>query len=119
DRRGKAGRVLDVGVREGELGERRRGFDLHAVGGERRQRALSHRIEGALAQRAADGEDSQGHDYFSAAIGLTSTPTRSMSISQLSPGRIQIGLGLRAWPTPEGVPVKTISPGSSVMPWVT
>src|SRR5262249_34962850 len=57
--------------------------------------------------------------YFSFAIGLTSTPTPSMSISQVSPAFIHTGFGLRAWPTPEGVPVNTISPGSRVMPCVT
>src|SRR3954453_13813485 len=57
--------------------------------------------------------------YFSFSIGFESTPTPSISISQVSPCFIHIGFGLRAWPTPEGVPVKTTSPGSSVMPWVT
>ena len=55
--------------------------------------------------------------YFSSSIGLKSTPTPSMSISQVSPCFIHTGFGLRAWPTPDGVPVKTMSPGSSVMPW--
>ena len=55
--------------------------------------------------------------YFSSSIGFDSTPTPSMSISQVSPGFIQIG-GLRGWPTPDGVPVKQMSPGSSVMPCV-
>src|SRR6516162_6464496 len=61
----------------------------------------------------------RGVPYFSFSIGFTSTPTPSMSISQVSPCFIHTGFGLRAWPTPEGVPVKTISPGSSVMPCVT
>ena len=34
--------------------------------------------------------------YFSSSIGLRSTPTPSISISQLSPCFIQTGLGLRA-----------------------
>jgi hypothetical protein len=43
----------------------------------------------------------------------------SISISQTSPCFIHTGFGLRAWPTPDGVPVKMMSPGSSVMPCVT
>src|SRR5262249_12720460 len=54
---------------------------------------------------------------FSSSIGLRKTPIPSISISQTSPCRIQAG-GLRAWATPEGVPVSKRSPGSSVMPWV-
>ena len=61
------------------------------------------------------GDD--GRSYFSSSIGLTSTPTPSMSISQVSPPFMNIG-GLRAKPTPDGVPVMMMSPGSSVMPWV-
>src|SRR5262249_2707604 len=54
-----------------------------------------------------------GLPYFSFSIGFTSTPTPSISISQVSPCFIHTGFGLRAWPTPDGVPVKTMSPGSS------
>src|SRR5262249_21887686 len=64
-------------------------------------------------------DEGQPLPYFSFSIGFTSTPTPSMSISQVSPCFIHTGLGLRAWPTPEGVPVKTMSPGSSVIPWGT
>ena len=66
----------------------------------------SHRFGGRLSS------------YFSSSIGLRSTPTPSTSISQTSPGFIQTGSGLRAWPTPDGVPVNRMSPGSSVMPSV-
>jgi hypothetical protein len=55
--------------------------------------------------------------YFSSWIGFDNTPIRSISTSQVSPCFIQIG-GLRQQPTPEGVPVTMMSPGSSVMPWV-
>ena len=71
-----------------------------------------------------DHRDKPGEDdggllfYFSSSIGFDSTPTPSMSISQVSPFFIQTG-GLRAMPTPDGVPVKMMSPGSSVMPCVT
>ena len=54
----------------------------------------------------------------SSLIGLTSTPIFSISISQVSPFFIHTG-GLRAKPTPDGVPVTITSPGSSVMPWET
>ena len=70
------------------------------------------RVSGGLAPH------SNGDDYFSSSIGFDSTPMPSMSISQVSPGFIQSG-GLRGWPTPDGVPVKQMSPGSSVMPCVT
>ena len=54
--------------------------------------------------------DAGGSDcYFSFSIGFESTPTPSMSISQVSPCLIHTGLGLRAWPTPEGVPVSRVS----------
>ncbi len=43
---------------------------------------------------------------------LRSMPSPSISTSQTSPAFIQIGFGLRAWPTPDGVPVKMMSPGS-------
>src|SRR3990172_7569837 len=55
--------------------------------------------------------------YFSSSIGLRSRPTPSIAISATSPCFIHTG-GLRAWPTPDGVPVTSTSPGSSVMPWV-
>ncbi len=55
---------------------------------------------------------------YSSAIGLRNVPTPWISTSTVSPFFIQTGLGLRAWPTPDGVPVKMTSPGSSVMPWV-
>jgi hypothetical protein len=54
---------------------------------------------------------------FSSSIGLSRMPMPSISISQTSPRRIQAG-GLRAWATPDGVPVSRRSPGSSVMPLV-
>jgi len=57
--------------------------------------------------------------YFSSSIGLRSTPMPSISISHTSPFFIHTGFGLRAWPTPDGVPVKMMSPGSSVSPCVT
>src|SRR5262245_4099574 len=60
----------------------------------------------------------EGQSYFSSAMGLRKTPTFSISISQVSPAFIQTGSGLRAWPTPDGVPVRMTSPGSSVMPLV-
>jgi hypothetical protein len=47
---------------------------------------------------------------------LRSVPTPSISISHTSPLRIQTGSGLRAWPTPDGVPVKMMWPGSGVSP---
>ena len=56
---------------------------------------------------------------FSSSTGLLRTPTPSISTSQTSAAFIQTGLGLRAWPTPDGVPVRMISPGSNVMPLVT
>ena len=43
------------------------------------------------------------------------TPMPWISTSQVSPFFIHTG-GLRAWPTPDGVPVKMTSPGSSVIP---
>jgi len=51
--------------------------------------------------------------YPSPTTGLCSTPSRSISTSTLSPGWRNTG-GLRAKPTPGGVPVKMRSPGSSV-----
>src|SRR6185295_17513721 len=60
----------------------------------------------------------EGRPYVSSAMGLRKTPTFSISISQVSPAFIQTGSGLRAWPTPDGVPVRMTSPGSSVMPLV-
>jgi hypothetical protein len=54
---------------------------------------------------------------FSSSIGLRSTPTPSISTSQTSPARMNTG-GLRAKPTPDGVPVTMMSPGSSVIAWV-
>ncbi len=50
--------------------------------------------------------DSRDH-YFSSTIGFDSTPTFSMSISQVSPPFMNTG-GLRAKPTPEGVPVISV-----------
>ena len=55
---------------------------------------------------------------FSSSIGLRSMPTPSISTSTVSPAFIHTGSGLRAWPTPDGVPVNRMSPGSSVMPSV-
>ena len=52
--------------------------------------------------------------YPDAAIGLRRIPIPSISISQESPGFIQTG-GFRAKPTPSGVPVTMMSPGSSVI----
>src|SRR5262245_35941957 len=54
---------------------------------------------------------------FSSWIGLRRIPMPSISTSQLSPSCIHTG-GLRAPPTPDGVPVTITSPGSSVMPCV-
>src|SRR5437660_21421 len=54
---------------------------------------------------------------FSSAIRLRRIPTCSISTSTVSPLFIQTG-GLRAWPTPDGVPVKMTSPGSRLMPCV-
>ena len=51
--------------------------------------------------------------YHSALIGLARMPMPSISISTISPSFIQRG-GLRPWPTPDGVPMITRSPGSSV-----
>ena len=73
-------------------------------------------VAGHRQNAAMPGDDAVS--YFSSAIGLTSTPTPSMSISQVSPPFMNTG-GLRAKPTPDGVPVMMMSPGSSVMPWVT
>ena len=50
----------------------------------------------------------------SAITGLRRVPRQSISTSTTSPGLSQTG-GLRAMPTPGGVPVKIRSPGSSVM----
>lgn len=52
-------------------------------------------------------------DYVAAATRLRSTPSRSISTSTTSPGLRNTG-GVRAMPTPGGVPVKITSPGSSV-----
>ena len=46
--------------------------------------------------------------------GWRSMPMRSISISIASPAFIHTG-GVRAWPTPAGVPITITSPGSSVM----
>src|SRR6266566_2092209 len=48
--------------------------------------------------------------------GLFNQPTLSITTSITSPGRRNTG-GLRAKPTPGGVPVAITSPGSSVMVW--
>src|SRR5262249_55913319 len=48
-------------------------------------------------------------------IRLRSLPTFSTSVSIKSPGFKNSG-GVRAKPTPSGVPVAMIAPGSSVMP---
>src|SRR3569833_267430 len=50
----------------------------------------------------------------SSRTGLRRSPMPSISISHTSPSRIQTG-GVRAWPTPGGVPMAITSPGSSVM----
>src|SRR5262249_44750001 len=55
---------------------------------------------------------------FSSSIGLRSTPIPSISISHVSTAFIHGGSGLRAWPTPDGVPVRMTSPGSNVIPLV-
>ena len=47
-------------------------------------------------------------------MGLLKIPSFSISIWQVSPARRK-RCGVRAAPTPGGVPVETISPGSSVM----
>src|SRR5690606_14001589 len=51
----------------------------------------------------------------SATTGFLRTPTRSTSTSQTSPGFMK-SCGSMAMPTPEGVPVTMMSPGSRVMP---
>ena len=80
----------------------------------------------AFLRRAAGGDEDVGdemlqriggdarHISVSSTIGLRRMPMPSISISQTSPSFIQTG-GLRACPTPDGVPVTTRSPGSSVI----
>ena len=51
--------------------------------------------------------------YSSATTGFTSSPMPSTVTVTTSPGTSQRG-GLRAKPTPAGVPVEMMSPGSSV-----
>src|ERR1035441_6939055 len=51
--------------------------------------------------------------YPSATTGFTSSPSPSTRTTTSSPGFSQRG-GLRANPTPPGVPVEMMSPGSSV-----
>src|SRR5581483_268726 len=110
----------------------------HQAGGERRLGgALSLRAERAFIKaiveeraqlvraggikRSGDGGGSarghrtSGRFFQGATISTWSTPMPSMSPSTLSPGFRNTG-GTRAKPTPEGVPVLMISPGSSVMP---
>ena len=107
---------------------------LADVGGKKRQPEpqadphgfLRRRRRGEQAQRQERGENAQRfasemmrhQPIFSSAIGLRSTPMCSISTSHTSPSFIHTG-GLRANPTPEGVPVNIMSPGSSVMPCVT
>src|SRR5581483_3579639 len=64
---------------------------------------------------SARGHRTSGRFFQGATISTWSTPMPSMSPSTLSPGFRNTG-GTRAKPTPEGVPVLMISPGSSVMP---
>src|ERR1022692_4003200 len=52
-------------------------------------------------------------NHFSCTTGFRSSPSPSISTSTTSPSFIYTG-GLRATPTPGGVPVKITSPGSSV-----
>ena len=52
-------------------------------------------------------------DYASALTGLVSVPMPSISMLMVSPGRRKTG-GLRAHPTPSGVPVTITVPGSRV-----
>src|SRR6185295_9081618 len=52
--------------------------------------------------------------FYCPATGLARTPRPSISTSIRSPGLRKTG-GLRANPTPAGVPVEIMSPGSSVM----
>jgi hypothetical protein len=42
-----------------------------------------------------------------------------LDLADVAPASSRHGFGLRACPTPDGVPVKMMSPGSSVMPCVT
>jgi hypothetical protein len=55
-------------------------------------------------------------DYASSTMAFWRTPTRSTSMSTMSPAFIQIGGFLRA-PIPPGVPVTMTSPGSSGAMW--
>jgi hypothetical protein len=50
-------------------------------------------------------------------LGLRKRPIRSISTSHTSPGAIHSG-GVRAKPTPAGVPQAMTSPGSSVVTWL-
>ena len=94
--------------------------DLDLVLRQRRMRRRAKRQRRAESQASGEATAARMRPQpaFSSAIGLRKIPTRSISTSMVSPFFIQTGLGLRAWPTPDGVPVKMMSPGSSVMPWV-
>ena len=68
-------------------------------------------------EAAADGTDADcpgGHPAHPATIGVRSTPMPSPSISTTSPAFMNTG-GFWKMPTPAGVPVETMSPGSSGM----
>src|SRR5262245_2923163 len=68
----EAGRVLDVGIVEGKLGERRRFLDGHAGGRQPGQEIHDHPVERAFAQAAADADDVElsGHGQSFAVRGL-------------------------------------------------
>ena len=87
------------------------------------QHAMARLAEQRRGHRAARAEADDGDVEARAAItsgglvatiGLRSVPMRSISISIASPAFIHTG-GVRAWPTPAGVPITITSPGSSVM----
>ncbi len=84
-----------------------------------RQHAISHPAGGHKIDRQPSCRPEAGRQvvcyptYASAMTGFSSTPIRSISMRTTSPGRKK-RCGEAAMPTPAGVPVETMSPGSRV-----
>src|SRR5690349_10995451 len=94
------------------------GVDLAGIDGEidgvERQRTAEPLGDAANLEHRRGGSGHCAASSASSRTGLRRMPIPSISISHTSPSRIQTG-GVRAWPTPGGVPMAITSPGSSVM----
>lgn len=85
------------------------GFVAHAKS-EGVEEAVTLGKIGHMQCEVVDGMDADVCHVASALTGLRSRPTPSISTSQTSPGFMNTG-GLRAKPTPAGVPLMMMSPG--------